>query len=75
MKEVTITIRVPVRDIDLSACKVERWKENSEFWGGIQICDQVECDLSGATYNGLEIEDFSNPELIEKVLIEEGSYE
>lgn len=75
---VNITVRVPLDDIDLSDCTVERYFEPGESGSGLSpTLGRWECevDLTGAKYNGIELElDYlsdRDSELLEQRRVEE----
>ncbi|MCB1687715.1 MAG: hypothetical protein KDI33_04490 [Halioglobus sp.] len=53
---ITISIEVPISEIDFSACTVRREREFCEFWGMKSIETTYDGDLSGATWQGHAVE-------------------
>lgn len=59
---VTITMQVPVDDLDLSGCKIEYFTDLVEFWGGKHALSVSDVDLSSVTFAGFPCEIASQSE-------------
>lgn len=53
---VQITMEVPIDDLDLSGCTINRYTDTVEFWGGRFPHTVADVDLSGAKFAGFPCE-------------------